>query len=179
MSSTPIRGGNPAALGARPKVILKGGQQIGKNGKGVKQQSQLRNTRGVQEPLNDVRGGNGKTKCRYLKGGTCTTHGPGAISKWKPKRVTINEEDGTVTTKIIHHYYYVCDLAPKVNGGRGGKLMQTRIPFLMMNKMNTDNNAGVGGEPDDNFSLSTHSTSEEGQSVGYEVTRNERLVDEN
>ena len=57
--------------------------------------------------------------------------------------------------------------------------MQTRIPFLMMNKINTDTNEGVGGDSDDNFSLSTHATSKEGQSVGYEVTRNERLVDEN
>ena len=65
-----------------------------------------------------------------------------------------------------------------MSGGGRGKLMQTRIPFLMMNKINTDTNEGVGGDSDENFSLSTHATSKEGQSVGYEVTRNERLVDE-
>ena len=65
-----------------------------------------------------------------------------------------------------------------MTGGRGVKVKQTKMQFMMKNNKNTDTTEGVVGDFK-NFSLSSHAMCTVGQTVGAdEQTQSEKLGDE-
>ena len=67
--------------------------------------------------------------CVYKRGGTCKTHGRGAIRKWKPVLEEVVDNEGRVTMQYLgkKRTYYVCDLDPR----KGGKLRQSKLSFQL------------------------------------------------
>ena len=60
--------------------------------------------------------------------GVCTLHGPGAAKHWKPRMLVTIGKDGKSVKTMTKEYYYVCDLAPPMDGGKGGgRLRQTSL----------------------------------------------------
>ena len=89
-------------------------------------------------------------KCTYLRGGTCTTHGPGAKLHWRPRP---RPSPGPGESKTYKEYYYACDVGPE--GGR--RLRQTRLSFLDNTR---NNNSGQ-----DNTRLRRPDTTSEGHNT--------------
>ena len=102
---------------------------------------------------NNMRGGGvvaieevGDVKCTYVKG-VCAIHGEGARKFFKPLILKQEGPDGKVTRTVRKKAYYQCDLGQR---GRGGRMRQPRISFLMKTTPTTtrdrdDNTVGYLG----------------------------------
>ena len=78
-------------------------------------------------PSNNMeQGGTDGGTCQYVVDGRCSTHGDGAVERFRGGHKLVRGRRGNLVKRYTREYYYICDLA---RGGRGGKFKQTRLPF--------------------------------------------------
>ena len=72
-------------------------------------------------------------KCSYTGKGICLLHGPGAKLRWKPRMKKVTDKKGV--TRLVkldeRHYFYVCNLGPRVGKGT---LKQTSISMVSLHQ---------------------------------------------
>ena len=81
-----------------------------------------------------------RRECQYVRGDHRVIHGGGAIMKFRGGSKLVRGRSGKMGKRYKREPYYVCDLA---RGGRGGKLVQTRLSFTKMTKSVLNDSADI------------------------------------